>query len=70
MITKPTDDKSQADERAAKCFHGTYKDEYVEGLAKRVVELEAELASVRSERDKVARGKVTCADCGSILARW
>lgn len=32
--------------------------------------LRAELSSLKQERDRVASGKLNCADCGSILARW
>jgi hypothetical protein len=32
--------------------------------------LRAELSSLKQERDRAASGKLNCADCGSILARW
>lgn len=37
--------------------------DYVQGLEK-------ELADIKAERAKVASGKVECADCGAILARF
>lgn len=33
-------------------------------------ELKTKLAALEAERAKVASGKVNCADCNAILARW
>lgn len=30
----------------------------------------AELSALNAERERVANGKLVCADCNSILARW
>jgi hypothetical protein len=42
----------------------------VQSLLNYIDGLQAEVDSLQAERDKVASGKVTCADCNAILARW
>lgn len=42
----------------------------VNRLEKELTKVRQELADLRAERDRVASGKVVCADCNSILARF
>ena len=39
-------------------------------VTENLIQREIALIKLRSERESVASGKVTCADCNSILARW